>query len=94
MYTQQQSSSAAEMIPHSQESQESKRKPKPALTQSVRPRRTPNNDTLSPAYLLEVSIARPGKGHCVAVVLVGRHGCHAVVLVHEEGDALDGAGAP
>lgn len=49
--------------------------------------------TSSRSYLLHAPAAGTGKSHRVASVIVGRHRCHAIVLVHVEGDALDGAGA-
>ena len=46
------------------------------------------------AYLLHASAAGAGERHSVSAVVVGRHGRHAVVLVHVKRDALDGRGAP
>lgn len=46
------------------------------------------------SYLLHASAPGAGEGHGVAAVVVGRHGGHAVILVHIERDALDGGGAP
>lgn len=48
----------------------------------------------SNSYLPHPPATGAGKDHSVATVIVGCHRTHAFLPVYEEGDALDGAGAP
>lgn len=45
------------------------------------------------AYLFHASTASAGECHSVSPVVIGRHRCHTIILVHVKWDALDGCGS-
>lgn len=53
-----------------------------------------HKNTHTHSYLLQFAIAGANKRHGVAMVVIRRHRGHAIVLVDEERDTLNGAGPP